>query len=180
MFCLDLDLFAKIKRDLVSTHSLKSFLLITQGLNKILKNSKHPFVAIVKQKNDSPLQLNTEECTFRFSLYIFLWPLTCSRLKIFIAWHALSWKYFALIERKSCGKEILRDILWVISFSYKVYIFLLKVLLYLLIIFWNIRIDTLYEENGSRKIPPGGISTRKIPTHQSPSWEILTWNFPIV
>ena len=35
-FCLDLELFAKIK-DLVSTHSLFTFLLITQDLNKIKK-----------------------------------------------------------------------------------------------------------------------------------------------
>ena len=35
LFCLDLELFAKIKKDLVSTHSLKPFLLITQDLNKI-------------------------------------------------------------------------------------------------------------------------------------------------
>ena len=35
LFCLDLELFAKIKKDLVSTLSLKPFLLITQDLNKI-------------------------------------------------------------------------------------------------------------------------------------------------
>ena len=35
LFCLDLDVFAKIKKDLVFTHSLKPFLLITQDLNKI-------------------------------------------------------------------------------------------------------------------------------------------------
>ena len=75
------------------------------------KNSEHHFVAIAKQKYDSPLQLNTEECTFRFSFYIFLGPLTCSRLKISIALRVLSWKYFALIKTQSCGKEILRDIL---------------------------------------------------------------------
>ena len=69
------------------------------------KNPQHPFVAIAKRKNDSPLQFNTGECTFCFSLYIFLGPLTCSRLKIFIALHALSWKYFALIETKIWGKK---------------------------------------------------------------------------
>ena len=37
LFCLDLDVFAKIKKDLVSAHSLKPFLLITQDLNKIKK-----------------------------------------------------------------------------------------------------------------------------------------------
>ena len=37
LFCLDLELFAKIKNDLVSTHSLKPFLLIVQDLNKIRK-----------------------------------------------------------------------------------------------------------------------------------------------
>ena len=34
---LDLELFAKIKKDLVSTHTLFTLLLITQDLNKIKK-----------------------------------------------------------------------------------------------------------------------------------------------
>ena len=42
LFCLDLELFAKIKKDLVSTHSFLTFLLITQDLNKI-KKSRTPF-----------------------------------------------------------------------------------------------------------------------------------------
>ena len=42
LFCLDLELFAKIKKDLVSTHSFFTFLLITQDLNKI-KKSHTPF-----------------------------------------------------------------------------------------------------------------------------------------
>ena len=37
LFCLDLELFAKIKKDLVSTHSLFTLLLINQDLNKIKK-----------------------------------------------------------------------------------------------------------------------------------------------
>ena len=36
-FCLELELFAKIKKDLVSTHMFFTFLLITQNLNKIKK-----------------------------------------------------------------------------------------------------------------------------------------------
>ena len=47
-FCLDLELFAKIKMDLVSTHSFFTVLLITQDLNKIKKNPAHPFVDITK------------------------------------------------------------------------------------------------------------------------------------
>ena len=35
LFCLDLELFAKIKKGLVSTHSFFTLLLITQDLNKI-------------------------------------------------------------------------------------------------------------------------------------------------
>ena len=35
LFYLDLELFAKIKKDLVSTHSFFTLLLITQNLNKI-------------------------------------------------------------------------------------------------------------------------------------------------
>ena len=38
----------------------------------------------LKQENDSPLQLNTKECTFHLSFYIFLGPLTCSQLKSFM------------------------------------------------------------------------------------------------
>ena len=41
-FCLDLELFAKIKKDLVSAHSFFTLLLITQDLNKI-KKSHTPF-----------------------------------------------------------------------------------------------------------------------------------------
>ena len=37
LFCLDLDLFAKIKKDLASTHSFFIILLITQDLNKTKK-----------------------------------------------------------------------------------------------------------------------------------------------
>ena len=48
LFYLDLELFAKIKNDLVSTHSFVTLLLITQDLNKIKKNSPYPFVDITK------------------------------------------------------------------------------------------------------------------------------------
>ena len=37
LFCLDFELFAKIKKDLVSTQSFFTFLLIIQDLNKIKK-----------------------------------------------------------------------------------------------------------------------------------------------
>ena len=37
LFYSDLELFAKIKKDLVSTHSFFALLLITQDLNKIKK-----------------------------------------------------------------------------------------------------------------------------------------------
>ena len=47
LFCLDLELFAKIKKDLVSTHSFFTLSLITQDLNKI-KNPTHAFVNITK------------------------------------------------------------------------------------------------------------------------------------
>ena len=42
LFYLDLELFAKIKLDLVSTRSFFTLLLITQDLNKI-KKSHTPF-----------------------------------------------------------------------------------------------------------------------------------------
>ena len=47
VFCLDLELFAKTKKDLLSTHSFFTLLLITQDLNKIKKNPAHPFVDII-------------------------------------------------------------------------------------------------------------------------------------
>ena len=37
LFCLDLQLFAKIKKNLVSTHSFITFLLITRDLNEMKK-----------------------------------------------------------------------------------------------------------------------------------------------
>ena len=48
LFYLDLELFAKIKKDLVSTHSFFTLLLITQDLNKIKKNPTHLFVDITR------------------------------------------------------------------------------------------------------------------------------------
>ena len=47
-FYLDLGLFAKIEKDLVSTHSFFTLLLITQDLTKIKKNPTHSFVDITK------------------------------------------------------------------------------------------------------------------------------------
>ena len=48
LFHLDLELFAKILKDLVSTHSFLTLLLITQDLNKTKKNPTYPFVEITK------------------------------------------------------------------------------------------------------------------------------------
>ena len=48
LFCLDFELFAKTKKDLVYTHSFFTLLLITQYLNKIKKNPAHDFVDITK------------------------------------------------------------------------------------------------------------------------------------
>ena len=48
LFCLDLELFAKIKKDLVSTYSFFTLLLITQDLNKI-KKIPHTLVVGARQ-----------------------------------------------------------------------------------------------------------------------------------
>ena len=48
LFCLDLELFAKNKKDLVSAQSLFTLLVIIQDLNKIKKNLEHPFADIIK------------------------------------------------------------------------------------------------------------------------------------
>ena len=59
--------------------------------------------------------------------------------------------------------------IWATFYEFKVFIFLLKVLLYLLIIFWKIRIDTLYEEMvlgktfTPEKFPPTKLPTGKLP-----------------
>ena len=45
---LDLELFAKNNKDLVSTHSFFTLLLIIQDLNKTKKNPTHPFADITK------------------------------------------------------------------------------------------------------------------------------------
>ena len=50
LFYLDLQLFAKIKKDLVSTHLFFTLLLITQDINKIKKSPTHPFVEITTKK----------------------------------------------------------------------------------------------------------------------------------
>ena len=48
LFYLDLELFAKINKDLVSTYSFSMLLLIAQDSNKTKKNYTHPFVIITK------------------------------------------------------------------------------------------------------------------------------------
>ena len=57
-FCLGLELFAKIKKGLVSTHSQKSGLSITQDLNKVKENPEQPFVDIGKKETCAKFQQN--------------------------------------------------------------------------------------------------------------------------
>ena len=47
-FGLDLELFANIQNNLVSTQSLRLFSLITQDLSKIKRYPEHAFVGTVK------------------------------------------------------------------------------------------------------------------------------------
>ena len=56
LFCLELELFAKIKKYLVSTHSQKPVLSITQDLNNIKKNPTHTFVDIRKTETCGKFQ----------------------------------------------------------------------------------------------------------------------------
>ena len=51
LFYLDLELFAKIKKDLVSTHSFFTLLLITQDLSKIRKMPHTLFWALLSSKH---------------------------------------------------------------------------------------------------------------------------------
>ena len=58
-FCLDLELFAKITKDLVlhaHRNQFFTFLLITQDINKIKKNSEHAFLDIVKEPRCAKFQ----------------------------------------------------------------------------------------------------------------------------
>ena len=48
LFCLYLELFAKIKKDVVSKHSFFTFLLITQINKQNKQNPEHAFVGIIK------------------------------------------------------------------------------------------------------------------------------------
>ena len=48
LFYLDLELFAKTLKNLVSTHSFFKLLLMTQNLNKVKQNHTHSFVGITK------------------------------------------------------------------------------------------------------------------------------------
>ena len=109
-------------------------------------------VSHLKQENDSPLQLNTEECTFYFSIYIFTFlPLFSTDSKFPLL--------YMLWNKMCAGKKFCATF-----YEFKVHIFLLKVLLYLLVIFWTVRIDTLYEENGLWKsLPPGEFPPEKFP-----------------
>ena len=59
LFCLDLELFAKNKKDLVSAQSLFTLLVIIQDLNKIKKNLEHPFADIIKQEKCANFQQKT-------------------------------------------------------------------------------------------------------------------------
>ena len=55
LFCLELQLFVKIKEYLASTQSQKPAISITQDLNKI-KKSTHPFVDICKTETCAKFQ----------------------------------------------------------------------------------------------------------------------------
>ena len=81
-FCLEIELFVKIKNYLFSTHSQKPVLSIIQDLNKIDKNPTHPFVDISKTETCEKFQqkiLNTTlvgaRQSFKFLRQItwFLW-----------------------------------------------------------------------------------------------------------
>ena len=50
LFCLEFDLFAKFKKDLVSTHSQKPDLPITQDLNQMKKTPNTLLQTLVRRK----------------------------------------------------------------------------------------------------------------------------------
>ena len=83
LFHLDLELFAKIKKDLVSTQSFFTLLIITQDLNKI-KNPTQPFVDITKYK----MCANFQQKTLNSMLYSW----SSSKFLIFQTKNLVSWK----------------------------------------------------------------------------------------
>ena len=62
-FCLELELFAKIKKDLVSTQSQKPGLSITQDLNKIEKIPHTLLLTLVKTETCAKFQPKILNCT---------------------------------------------------------------------------------------------------------------------
>ena len=67
LFCLDLELFSKIKKDLVSTHSLFTLLLITQDLSIC----RHYYVENVCKVSARDIKLygSWSSLVFRFSVF---------------------------------------------------------------------------------------------------------------
>ena len=80
LFSLEPELFAKIKKYLVSTHSWKPGLAITQDLNKILKNPTHAFVDIRK----------TERCV-KFQQKIIKFYCSCRARQSFQFFRQINW-----------------------------------------------------------------------------------------
>ena len=56
LFGLDLELFAKVKKDLVSTHSFFTFFFNNSRSKQKRKYPEHPFVDIVKQETCAKFQ----------------------------------------------------------------------------------------------------------------------------
>ena len=86
-FFLELELFAKVTKDLVSTHSQKPRLAITQDLNKIKKKPKHPFIGISK----------TETCA-KFQQKL---------LNSMVVWAHQSFQFFRQVTRFMENKRVL-------------------------------------------------------------------------
>ena len=78
-FYLNLELFAKIEKDLVSTHSFFTLLLIIQDLNKIKKCNKH-FVDITEQKNCAKFQQKSLNPSWRLPNF------STFHTKILVSW----------------------------------------------------------------------------------------------
>ena len=82
LFCLDLELFAKVLKDLVSTHLFFTLLLITQGLNK-MKKSRTSFCRQIQVGN--VCKISAENIKFFGS-----W--SSSKFSIFQTKKLVSWK----------------------------------------------------------------------------------------
>ena len=112
LFCLKLELFAKIKKTLGSTHSQKPGLSITQDLNKI-KKSQAPFFNICETKmcakyrqkilNSTTVEARQSSKFLRQITWFLINKWALSKFKYLILHHLIS--YFQITKQLVCKTQ---------------------------------------------------------------------------